>query len=505
MESEILTGEVFLRPVNTQAATAEIDAELAEIEESLKNYNCTASSFDYAVAVISGILSGAIDAFLVKDTAALFAKDDPPLTDQIGRIIDILMNKSGTKKPTAAVNKMMFAGKGKEKPAVIQALEVLAKHRTSLGIAASCLVRLWECDVLVFDDIKPRINFQDKSKQDITLLFAAIAVVGILKWLDDISSENVETGRSGEHSGILDKIRELIHSSPRFQDTVRKMDDWLKKLPKEMEGLSRQNKSGMGAETFTYSLLACIGLPAALMDRPFVQTAVNEFKKAEKLGLEDVPIVQALKHQTFPVLINEIMVRSMFFATRLARELLADGEVSDIDWQKILPFGNRDVERMMTIASMTLSVADTADAAVHAAMEAAGSFVAFAGRFVARYNYVAAGRAMFALIREVSGEQEKAELIRRQQILSTARSMKAVEVLIEYQKQLEERVSTYLAEDLEAFMEGIVCMDQGMAEGNSDLVIQGNVTIQRILGHEVQFTNQQEFDDLMDSDIPLKL
>ena len=36
MESEILTGEVFLRPVNTQAATAELDAELAEIEESLK-------------------------------------------------------------------------------------------------------------------------------------------------------------------------------------------------------------------------------------------------------------------------------------------------------------------------------------------------------------------------------------------------------------------------------------------------------------------------------------
>ena len=41
--------------------------------------------------------------------------------------------------------------------------------------------------------------------------------------------------------------------------------------------------------------------------------------------------------------------------------------------------------------------------------------------------------------------------------------------------------------------------------GDSDLVIKGNVVIQRVLGRKPQFTNQQEFDDLMDSDIALKL
>ena len=43
-------------------------------------------------------------------------------------------------------------------------------------------------------------------------------------------------------------------------------------------------------------------------------------------------------------------------------------------------------------------------------------------------------------------------------------------------------------------------MDEGLKKGDSNLVIQGNVIIQRELGREVQFTNQEEFDELMFSD-----
>ena len=43
-------------------------------------------------------------------------------------------------------------------------------------------------------------------------------------------------------------------------------------------------------------------------------------------------------------------------------------------------------------------------------------------------------------------------------------------------------------------------MKQGINTGDSDLVIKGNVVIQRVLGRKPQFTNQKEFDDLMKSD-----
>ena len=42
-------------------------------------------------------------------------------------------------------------------------------------------------------------------------------------------------------------------------------------------------------------------------------------------------------------------------------------------------------------------------------------------------------------------------------------------------------------------------MNAGLQSGDSNLVIKGNVMIQRMLGREVQFTNQDEFDALMDS------
>lgn len=39
-----------------------------------------------------------------------------------------------------------------------------------------------------------------------------------------------------------------------------------------------------------------------------------------------------------------------------------------------------------------------------------------------------------------------------------------------------------------------------MASNDSNQVIRGNVTIQQALGREAQFTTQDEFDELMESD-----
>ena len=62
-----------------------------------------------------------------------------------------------------------------------------------------------------------------------------------------------------------------------------------------------------------------------------------------------------------------------------------------------------------------------------------------------------------------------------------------------------------MEEHLEDFIMGTKLIEEGRRAGDSDLIIQGNVIIQSRLGKEVQFTNQEEFDDFMDSDIPLIL
>ena len=235
-----------------------------------------------------------------------------------------------------------------------------------------------------------------------------------------------------------------------------------------------------------------------------LRKTLQAIEDRKRLLSDEKPILQSLNRQGFPVLINEMIVRSLFFACRLIRELM-EKEIDQIDWERIVPFGNRDIDRLIALSAMTLSVADTADAAIRAAVDSSGNAVLFATRFITRFNYVAAGRAAVAVVREISNEQRQSELIHMKRLLMEARTAKAVEILEAYQQQLETRVSEYLAADITAFLEGFECMDKGLLTNNSDLVIQGNVKIQRVLGREPQFTNQQEFDDLMDSDIPLTL
>ena len=154
---------------------------------------------------------------------------------------------------------------------------------------------------------------------------------------------------------------------------------------------------------------------------------------------------------------------------------------------------------------MTFTFADTADAAIHAALESGGNWVLFSGKFVTRFNYVGAGRAAIAIVKEVSNERKESQLIHEKMILSEAKTAIFLTQLQEFKEQLEEKVSNYLAEDIEAFMQGFDYMDQGIASGDSNLVIKGNVVIQKALGRKAQFENQEEFDDLMLSDIPLVL
>ncbi len=58
----------------------------------------------------------------------------------------------------------------------------------------------------------------------------------------------------------------------------------------------------------------------------------------------------------------------LFFASRLGIQTAEHESLKDIDWKSVMPFGNRVIDRMLMISSLTFTMADTADAAVHAAI-----------------------------------------------------------------------------------------------------------------------------------------
>jgi len=170
-----------------------------------------------------------------------------------------------------------------------------------------------------------------------------------------------------------------------------------------------------------------------------------------------------------------------------------------------MPFGNRTIDRMVAIASMTFSTADVADAAFHAALDSGGNITLFGASFISKVNVVGIVRAAVAVYRNITADQEEIALLEERRQLMQAKTRLMTQRLEAYRARLEERVCEYIAEDISAFLTGFSFMDRGLVTGDSDSVIRGNVVIQRVLGREPQFTTQQQFDDLMDSDIPLKL
>ena len=118
---------------------------------------------------------------------------------------------------------------------------------------------------------------------------------------------------------------------------------------------------------------------------------------------------------------------------------------------------------------------------------------------------VMAYTASMAAYKELRKAQEQYEEAQEVRILIEKACAESVAMIRQYREEMERVVSKYLTEHLETFESGFAAMDQALMDGDVDGYIKGNVEIQKILGYDIQFTNQQEFDDLMDSDIAFKL
>lgn len=93
--------------------------------------------------------------------------------------------------------------------------------------------------------------------------------------------------------------------------------------------------------------------------------------------------------QAVPVIANEVIVRSFYFVRRLAIEISAGhiAQLSDLkklNWEKINPFGNPTVTRMVTIAAGVFSVVDVTEAVI-------------SQKYFVSVNYVGIGRFTVSL------------------------------------------------------------------------------------------------------------
>ena len=499
-DEEVISAELTVSSDKPQEHSdlGAINQSLQRVNSELEKYTNNADKIDYALAVGSGILCGIIDSIFVGE----FSLDEANQwgNEQTSAFVLRVAKTQGYNgdSPTGAIKYLedMFpiaADKATNQfgGGLQHHLRDFSHHPTPVGLVCSVLTQF--TGKVYGTDVHGAFQVVSLNEDGLSLIgknFPEKIMFGTINWafhmVSDMagSSGSVMKGSLGTGlPGPLVSMLKELSSTPLFQ----KMDE-----------NGHKEFSVYISKLFNGTLLGDRNGDGKLI-------SARKFDLRTELG-----VARHVGRQAVPVIINECVIRAFYFIRRLAMELCRVNpkqfkDIAVLHWNTILPFRNRTVERMVTISSMTFTVADTTDAAIHAAIESGGNWVLFSGRFVTRFNYIGAGRAAIAIVKEVSNEKKETQLIHEKMLLSEAKAALFLEQLQEFKTKLEERVSNYLVEDISAFVTGFDYMADGLASGDSDIVIKGNIIIQKVLGREPQFTNQEEFDVLMESDVPLTL
>ena len=246
---------------------------------------------------------------------------------------------------------------------------------------------------------------------------------------------------------------------------------------------------------------------------------------------------------TIPLLIEEFMIRAIW--------VIRQKFYKNKDWKECLPSTKHDDLRiMLLVGNGAFCLVDGTEAAVHGVKDR--SWVSFichlniAGwtRFTIMVIKEAAVRTGIIIAEQEDPFMEKIfghlsdsdkeriskfieaakELISARNYLQTlkeslkeykmakeeririeAECLSSIEIIRQCRLEMTDSVELYLEDYMIAFGTGFDMMDEGIINNDEDKFIQGNLLIQQKLGSDTQFENAEEFDDIMDSDIALKL
>lgn len=116
---------------------------------------------------------------------------------------------------------------------------------------------------------------------------------------------------------------------------------------------------------------------------------------------EEIGVLHEVSKQFVPVIINECLVRGLYFLRRLyqaisSTEINSVADLKNVNTSELLPYSNRVIKRMITVASGTFTAIDAVDAAVRAAIKNRGLNPGFFATLAVNINIVGVGRFIIA-------------------------------------------------------------------------------------------------------------
>ena len=344
-----------------------------------------ADRYDYIMAVCSGTIAGLIDVFYVGQFSLDRAKEwgGAEVNKFVMKVAELQGFKGGD---------LSDAIKFLEKSFRFAADSVTAdfggglqhhlrdfSHHFSLGGLVCSLYTQFSGKVIGTDTQGTLKVVELTNREFIGQNFEEKLLFGVVNWffhmVSDMDGSSASAGKGTGIPGPLVSLIKELSSLPCFRDKIiseYEFHVWVSKL-------------------FNGTLLA-------------KRDADNNIIEPMKFDLRtEIGMLNEIGRQCLPVLINECLVRGLYFIRRLYIEL-KEAEIQSIkDLERInskalLPFNNRVIKRMVTIASGTFTAIDMVDAAVRASIMSSGYNQAFSITFLTHINIVGVGRFLIACL-----------------------------------------------------------------------------------------------------------
>ena len=106
---------------------------------------------------------------------------------------------------------------------------------------------------------------------------------------------------------------------------------------------------------------------------------------------------------------------------------------------------------------------------------------------------------------EIATVMKELDVAHQERLLIEEQCRVNIAIIKEHQEEMALVVDQYMYDYLSGLGQALDTMTEALAEGDSERYLQGNAAIQNQLGRQAEFQTQNEFDDLMAMDAPLKL
>lgn len=388
---------------------AKNQAVLDELNSNIDRLTNHADGFDYTISACSGVLCGFIDSFFVGEFNFEELKADS--NKHVNKFVEKYAKLNGwngegrlksavefleKKFPVDQDNVWKSSGISSTR---LHHLEDLAHHPTPCGLFFAIVVSFFRCAVFVDKDGKWHLEILETDIKKLAKLWIPILVSGILRWLVYVAESKYLEKEGEELPKPIRKLLKAIAYTPGILDVLKVAINWFGHLVSDMAGSKQTAGGGMGIPGLFLSLLK------ELSSLPYIRNTslpkiVSDWYSKDKFDMRaELAIVEFVGRQSVPVILNECIVRTFYFVRHLIDEKQKAIEWNAINWNKVVPWGNRTINRMLTIATGVFTTVDVADAAIRSVIKNGGNMYnpKLYLDFVLRVNFVGLGRFAIAV------------------------------------------------------------------------------------------------------------